>query len=96
MKEGQKVKICGDEEAILSTSRAAGIAIDVEKDGLRAKCAGKPATIRDVDNGDKTVKLSVVTEPGKAVALWFGDSGVRGSVGTRRDMQIRYEYRGRS
>ena len=71
MKEGQKVKVCGDEEAILSTSRAAGIAIDVEKDGLRAKCAGKPATIRDVDNGDKTVKLSVVTEPGKAVALWF-------------------------
>ena len=71
MKEGKRVKICADEQAILSTSRAAGIAIDVEKDALRAACAGKQATIIDVDNGDKTAKLRVVTEPGKAAMLWF-------------------------
>ena len=71
MKEGKQVKICSDEQAILSTSRAAGIAIDMEKDTLRAACAGKSAKILDVDNGDNTVLLKVSTEPGKAAKVWF-------------------------
>jgi len=72
MKEGKKVKICADEQAILSTSRAAGIAIDMEKDAARAASAGKSATILEVDHGDNTAKLKVVTEPGKAATLiWF-------------------------
>mmetsp|Transcript_40388 Transcript_40388/g.91539 ORF Transcript_40388/g.91539 Transcript_40388/m.91539 type:complete len:177 (-) Transcript_40388:130-660(-) len=71
MKEGRQVKICPDEQAVLSTSRAAGIAIDVEKDALRAACTGKSGTILTVDNGDGTAKIRVLTEPGKATTLWF-------------------------
>ena len=50
---------------------AAGIAIDAEKDAVRAACAGKTATVLAVDNGDKTAKVRVLTEPGKAVRIWF-------------------------
>ena len=49
----------------------AGIAIDVEKDALRAACAGKSGTVLAVDKGDNTAKVRVVTEPGKAATLWF-------------------------
>ena len=56
---------------LVSREWSAGIAIDVEKDGLRAACAGKTGTILDVDNGDKTAKVRVTTEPGKAATLWF-------------------------
>lgn len=71
MKEGKQVQICTDKEAIMSTSRAAGIAIDVEKDAVRAACAGKVGTILAVDKGDNTAKVRVATEPGKAATLWF-------------------------
>ena len=71
MKEGNKVQICADEQAITRTSRAAGIAIDAQKDAIRADCAGKLGTILEVDKGDNTAKIRVATEPGKAATLWF-------------------------
>ena len=71
MKAGNQVRICADEMAISSTSRTAGIAIDVQKDGVRATCAGKAGTILEVDNGDNTAKIRVATEPGQTATLWF-------------------------
>ena len=71
MKEGNQVQICTDEEAIMRTSRAAGIAVDVQKDAIRAECAGKSGTILAVDKGDNTAKIRVITEPGRASTLWF-------------------------
>ena len=55
----------------MSTSRAAGIAIDVEKDAVRAAGAGKLGTVLAVDKSDNTVKVRVTTEPGKAATVWF-------------------------
>ena len=52
-------------------SRAAGIAIDEKKDAVRAECAGKSGTVLEVDQGDNTAKVKVLTEPGKAATLWF-------------------------
>jgi len=74
---GREVTICGDEEAILRTSRAAGIAIDREKDTLRGACASNSAICLAVDRSDNTAKLRVVTEEGKSAAIWFAIAALR-------------------
>ena len=41
------------------------------KDAVRAECAGKSGMVLEVDHGDNTAKVKVLTEPGKASTLWF-------------------------
>ena len=67
-----QVRVCADEDAILQTSRAAGIAIDSEKDGVRAACAGKTGTVLQVDSSDQTAKVRVNGE----ATIWFAIAAI--------------------
>lgn len=69
MKKGAAVLICADELAIAKASRGSGIG--VEKDAVRASCAGKPGTVLEVDTADQSCKVRVIVEPGQATICWF-------------------------
>ena len=72
MKEGLRVRVCPETGAIHGASRAAGIPIDLEKDGIRAACAGKVGTVLQVDSSDNTAKIRVVDpDAGEATICWF-------------------------
>lgn len=74
-KAGLRVQICSDVEQIERACREAGVSTD--NDAIRATCAGKHGTVQEVDLGDGTAKVKVVTEPGKdgekgkAAICWF-------------------------
>ena len=70
------MQICADEDALLQASRAAGIAIDMEKDKVRAACAGKTGTVLAVDEGDQTAKVRVKTTKEEATICWFAIAAV--------------------
>lgn len=70
MKRGVQVAICADEEALVRTSRAAGIG--AENDATRAACAGKAGEVLAVDHADNSCKVRVVTETGEEPMMcWF-------------------------
>lgn len=70
--EGGQVRVCRDAAALHRSSRAAGLAIDLDKDSVRERCAGKTGTVQAVDTGDQTAKLRVVDrQAGTAVICWF-------------------------
>lgn len=82
MKEGLQVRVCKDEGMIHQTSRACGIAIDLEKDRIRAECAGKSGVVKAVDLNDKSAKVRVVDrEAGQATICWFAIAALEPVVG---------------
>ena len=76
MKEGLLVQICPDEIAIHGASRAAGIGMDLEKDNIRASCAGKSGRVLQVDESDQTAKVRVVVSEGQATICWFAIAAI--------------------
>ena len=69
VKAGFDVLVCADADAVSRAARAAGIS--VEKDSVRASCAGKTGTVLEVDSSDQTAKVRVDMAPGEVTLCWF-------------------------